>query len=137
MRLVVEGGGEVTLGQQDFVARGGEGTVYARAGTAYKVWDDPARVVPAAKLRELAAIRDPRVIRPERRLLDPRGAPVGITMRHVSGGWVLGQLLTRAFRHPRFGVFGIVPDSMSRGPGAPTPMPPRRPASTPASANAA
>ena len=109
MKLYVKGGGEVVLSQADFVAQGGEGRIYAQGDTAYKVYLDPARTLPLAKIGELRAIADPNVIRPERVLLDHKGVPLGYTMRYVAGTFVLAQLLTRSFRERH----GIGPEAMA------------------------
>ena len=91
-RYLIQGQGEVTLSQSDFVARGGEGAVYARGSRAYKIYTDPARVIAPAKIIELSALTRPNIIRPLEVLLDPNNLPVGYSMRHVSGGFALCQL---------------------------------------------
>ena len=99
MKVRVEGAGEVALARADFVASGGEGAVYARGGVAYKVFADRGAALSEGKLRELAAIADPRIVRPERLLLDPAsGMRIGYTMRHVAGAWTLCQLIPPAFQ---------------------------------------
>lgn len=98
MKLTVQGQGDVTLTQRDFVASGGEGSVYARHGVAYKVYTDPTKMIPVGKIRELAAITDPNVVKPTNVLLDKAGHPVGYTMRFVPDAHVLCQLFPRAFR---------------------------------------
>ena len=99
MKVVVQGQGEVTLTQREFVATGGEGAVFARGVTAYKVYADPARMLPVGKITELATIRDANVIKPERVLTDAKtGNPVGYTMRFVKDALPLCQVFPRAFR---------------------------------------
>lgn len=98
MKVRIEGGRTVTLTTREFVAEGGEGKVWARKGVAYKVYADPARVLPEAKIAALRSIGSPDVVTPDRRLLDPgSGIPIGYTMRHVAGAWTLGQLFARSF----------------------------------------
>lgn len=99
MKVVVKGKGEVTLTQGNFVAQGGQASVYQRNGTAFKVYTDPKDAVPEAKFRELAKIDDPNVIKPEALLLAPDGsAPVGYTMRFLSDTFALCQVFPKAFR---------------------------------------
>lgn len=98
MKLTVQGQGDVTLTQRDFVAAGGEGQVFAKGKVAYKVYSDPAKMIPLGKIQELAGITDPQVVKPERVLLDPKGLPVGYTMSFVKDALVLCQLFPRAFR---------------------------------------
>src|SRR5216110_145553 len=92
MDLFVQGEGPVRLGQ------GGEAAVYARGDRAFKVYHDPAKMVPAGKIQELAVLAHPNIIRPEAVLLDARNRPVGYTMRRVPGAHVLCQLFNRSFR---------------------------------------
>jgi len=99
MKVTIQGQGDVTLTQREFVAAGGEGEVYAKGTTAFKVYTDPSRALSVGKITELASIRDPNVIKPERMLLDPKkGTPVGYTMRYVQDTMALCGIFTRAFR---------------------------------------
>ncbi len=98
MRLHLPGEPSVTLTRADFVAQGGEGAVYARAGHAYKVWLDPARTMPEAKLRALMALDIPGVVRPTAPLLDDAGRIAGFRMDHLTGTWPLCRLVPSAFR---------------------------------------
>ena len=97
-KVLVDGVGPVSLGKADFVGSGGQGHVYARGEVAYKVYHDPRWVTPEQKVRELGAIRDPRILKPERLLRDTDGHVVGYTMRFIRGGIPLCQAFTRAFR---------------------------------------
>lgn len=99
MKVYVKGSGEVTLNKSHFVAEGGEGKVFARGKTGYKIYHDPARAVPVGKIQDLASITDPHVLRP----LEPlyrgkKGLHIGHTFRFVKDAWTLCQLFPRAFR---------------------------------------
>lgn len=99
MKVIIKGTSQtVDLTQKDYVGAGGEGEVYVKGSTAYKVYFDPAKMIPTKKIEELSAITDPRVVRPEQVLLDSRHHPVGYTMRFIKGGWALCQLFPRVFR---------------------------------------
>lgn len=98
MKLKLKGGGQVALNKRDFVASGGEGSVYAKGQTAYKIYKDPKRMIPLAKIDELTELDAPTIIRPLRVLLDQRNRPVGYTMRYVQDTYALCQLFTRAFK---------------------------------------
>ena len=99
MKVTVIGQGEVDLTQKDFVAAGGEGSVYAKGSVAYKVYTDPKRMLPIGKITELASLTDPAVIRPDKVLLDPKSNdPLGYTMRFITDAMPLCQIFTRAFR---------------------------------------
>jgi hypothetical protein len=99
MRILVKDWGELELDRGDFVAQGGEARVFAKDGTAYKLYHDVARVLPAGKMAELAAIADPRVVKPERLVLEPSsGRPLGYAMRYLADCYPLCQLFPRSFR---------------------------------------
>lgn len=96
---------EISLTQKDFVAQGGEGTIYAQGGVVYKVFE-PGKTVPVDKIRELQTISDPHVIVPEQLLTDKKGSVIGYTMPHLKDTHVLCELFTKAFRLRR----SITPD---------------------------
>jgi hypothetical protein len=99
MKVYVKGAGEVTLSSSNFVAQGGQASVYQKAGTAYKVYTDPKDTIAESKFNELSGITDPNVIKPEKLLIDPkRSQPIGYTMRFISDTHALCQLFTRSFR---------------------------------------
>ncbi len=101
-------GQKVRLTPSEFKAQGGEGAVYVKGQTAYKVYADPAKMIPSAKIGELSALTLPDIIRPQDVLLDNRRAPVGYTMRSVPDAVVLCQTFPRAFRER----MGVTPDAM-------------------------
>lgn len=99
MKVTVKGKGDVTLTQQDFVAEGGQGKVFAKNGVAYKVYHDPTHMMPEGKIAELAPLPVPLFSRPHDLLLDPRTHKVvGYTTRFVDDAYVLCQLFPRSFR---------------------------------------
>lgn len=103
MKVRVQGGSEVTLSQKDFLASGGEGQIYLIGGTTYKIYSDPSNMIPLGKIQELAEIKDPRVIKPEKVLLDTKDKPVGFTSKFAHNDGALCQIFTRSFRD-RHGV---------------------------------
>jgi len=98
MKVIIKGKGDITLTQQDFVAEGGQGKVYARNGVAYKIYHDPASMIPEGKIQELAALPVPPYSRPHDLLLDGHNQVVGYTTRFVNDAYVLCQLFPRSFR---------------------------------------
>ncbi len=97
---------KVRLTQAEFKAQGGEGAVYVKDGTAYKIYADPAKMIPPAKIGELSALTLPEIIRPQDVLTDARRAPVGYTMSSVAEAFVLCQTFPKAFRERE----GLSPD---------------------------
>jgi hypothetical protein len=108
MDVFVRGKGKVSLGQGDFVAQGGQGSVYAKGNMAYKIYADPAGMIPVAKIQELSVLALPTIIRPQDVLLDRSNVPVGYTMARVKDAHALCQVFTRAFRDRH----NLTPDRM-------------------------
>jgi serine/threonine protein kinase len=90
-------GQTVNLTDRDFLSQGGEGSVYAKGNTAYKVYLDPKKMISLGKVQELGGITDSRVIKPEEAMYDGN-TPVGYTMRYVKGTTALCQLFTKSFK---------------------------------------
>lgn len=101
-------GPAVTLSPRDFVAKGGEGSVYAREGRAYKLYHDPARALSPARLAALSALDHARVLRPEALLYDEDGAPIGFVAAYVADTEPLGRFFARSFRDQR----GVTDDDL-------------------------
>ena len=97
MKVKVKGS-SVTLGKKEFIAKGGEGSVYVKGSHAYKIYENSAKMISADKMAELGAITDTRVIKPEHPILDAHGTPIGYTMAYVQDTHALCQIFTQAFR---------------------------------------
>lgn len=99
MRVWIDNQKSLNLPQKSFVGQGGQASVFAQRGVAYKLYTDPSHMISAHKMAELSNIADPRVIKPESTLsMTKHGPAVGYTMRHVKDSFVLCQLFSRAFR---------------------------------------
>ena len=98
MKVTVLGQGEVNLTQKEFVASGGQGSVYAKGDTAYKIYADSKDALTVGKITELAVLKEPNIIKPEIVILDQSAKPIGYTMRFVKDTLPLCQVVTRAFR---------------------------------------
>jgi serine/threonine protein kinase len=96
MKVQVKGKA-ISLGRRDFLASGGEGSVYVKRNVAYKIYADPTRMIPAGKIQELSALADKRIIKPED-VIFSRRKPIGYTMRFVKDTYALCQLFTKAFK---------------------------------------
>ncbi|HEX7773949.1 MAG TPA: hypothetical protein VF435_16120, partial [Pyrinomonadaceae bacterium] len=97
-RYFVPGEGYVQLGRMEFKAQGGEGAVYVKGPTAYKIYADPSRCIAQAKIDELSSLVQSNIIRPVRLILDNKNTPVGYTMRAVGKAHSLCRLFPKAFR---------------------------------------
>lgn len=98
MKVYIQGQGLVSLTNNEFLASGGEGSVYAVGNIAVKIYTDPTRALPVGKITELARITDPHIIKPESVVEDVSHKPVGYTMKLVRDTHPLCQTFTRAFR---------------------------------------
>lgn len=101
IEVMVEGVGKETLTQQNYVATGGEGTVYQKGGTAFKIMLPGKNVIPRQKMQELGMIQDNTVLVPKRYILDSKGNPIGITMRYVHDIEFLCKLFNIGFRQKK------------------------------------
>jgi len=89
---------KVKFTQNDFVAKGGEGSVYRVGDIVYKIYEDPSKMIPEAKIKELNIINGDNIIKPINLILDSSNQIVGFTMRYVRGE-ALCKLFTNDFRN--------------------------------------
>lgn len=97
MKYQIKGKGKVTLSKKDFVASGGEGSIYAQGNKAFKIYLKPEKMIPEQKIEDLSSINNYNVIKPEELVL-VKGTPVGYSMRYVKDTYALCQLFTPAFK---------------------------------------
>jgi hypothetical protein len=98
VNIHIKGKGPVSLTTRDFIASGGEGSVYAKGGQAFKIYTDPAKMIATQKIQELGSLTLPNIIRPVDVLLNDNNLPIGYSMRHLSNTNALCQVFTKAFR---------------------------------------
>jgi serine/threonine protein kinase len=99
MKVFIKGKNqEVTLTQREFVSQGGQGSIYAKGGKAFKIFDDPAKITPESKIRELSVLKNGNIIKPDEILLDQKNSIVGYNMKYVTDTYSLCQLFTKAFK---------------------------------------
>lgn len=108
MKVTVKGLGEVELGQRNFLSKGGEGSIYAKGGVAYKIYDPNVPPISYAKIQELSVLSLPNIIKPEKLIVDNMGTPVGYTMSLLKNTHPLVQLFTKSFKQRN----GITTDSV-------------------------
>jgi len=103
MNVTLKGKSNYSLSKGDFVASGGEGSVYRKGKIAFKIYTDPQRMIPLQKIQELSSLTLPNIIRPQDVLFDNKNHPVGYTMPYLTDTYALCQIFTKAFRD-RFNV---------------------------------
>jgi DNA-binding helix-hairpin-helix protein with protein kinase domain len=97
-RFFVQGKGAIQLSSRDFKAQGGEGAIFVKGSTAYKIYSDPQKTISPEKIQELSALTEPNIIRPLELLLDGKNRQIGYSMRYAGQSLLLCQLFPRAFR---------------------------------------
>lgn len=103
------GGKNVQLKQSDYKASGGEGVVYVKNGTAYKVYHDPKKMIAPGKIQELGALKGlPNILGPQD-IIYANNSPVGFTMPAINDAEFLCKLFTKGFRDKN----NITPDNIA------------------------
>jgi len=99
MPKVSVGGRIISLNKNNFLAQGGEGAVYAKGKTAFKIYTDKSKMIPAGKIRELATLTDPKIIKPEEVIFSGKiNKPIGYTMQYVTQTEPLCRVFTKSFK---------------------------------------
>ena len=89
---------KISLGQNEYKAQGGQGTVYVKSGLAYKVYHEADKMIPEGKIIELAAIGIPTVLAPHDILYTTKMQPIGFTMPFVENTEYLTKIFSRGFK---------------------------------------
>ena len=92
-------GKRVELSAQDFLAQGGEGSVYVDDDRAYKIYKDPDRALTPNKHQELSVLDPDLFIKPEALVLDDDGRVVGYQMRLVPNAVPLCKLFSASYKN--------------------------------------
>ena len=99
MQVFIKGNtSKINLGKNKFINSGGEGSIYASRGTAFKIYNNSKCVIPYSKIKELSTIHNSNVIKPEQLVLNLRHKPIGYTMKHIPTSYALCQIFPKAFR---------------------------------------
>ncbi len=98
-KVIVDGIGQMTLTDNDFLGSGGEGDVFVKQGTAYKIYHDSLKMMPMAKIDELKKIQSANVICPEHIIYDNKNMPIGYTMQFKKNTFPLCKLFTKSFKN--------------------------------------
>ena len=99
MKVFVQGTGvEVNLTQKDFVAQGGQASIYTKGGMAYKIYTDPKQALPIGKIKALSVLTEPNIVKPQNILVDNAGTVIGYTTTFVKDAYPMSQLFPKAFR---------------------------------------
>lgn len=94
----VEGIGKLTITDNDYVAAGGEATVFVKNDMAVKIYHDPNRMIPIQKIEELRQIKDPNVLIPSNIVYEGGNSPVGYVTKYIKNSNPLCKLFTKTFK---------------------------------------
>ena len=97
-RYYIRGKGQVDLTQREFIAKGGEGSIYGKGNIIYKIYEDLSLMIPEAKIDELQILTNPLILKPREIVLDRRKRVVGFTMDWIKNTIDLCKLFTNGFR---------------------------------------
>jgi hypothetical protein len=98
MKVYIKGKGEIDLDKNDYIASGGEGSIYAKGNKAFKIYTEERKMIPIGKINELSVLTSPNIIKPEDVICNSKGTPIGYTMKMLNDSYSLCQLFTKAFR---------------------------------------
>jgi serine/threonine protein kinase len=96
MKITINGA-TTELTQNHFKFKGGEGSVYVKGSTAFKIYE-PDKMMPQAKARELSVLNDPHIIIPISLIKNVKGKGIGYTMPFVNNAHELCKLFTKTFK---------------------------------------
>ena len=92
-------GQQFELTQNDYIAGGGEGKVYQKGSTAFKIYHDPSKkMLPLGKLIELSKISCSNVLGPKDIILNMHTDIIGFTMPYVSDTVFLCWLFNKGYK---------------------------------------
>ena len=95
----IAGKSTVNLSQKEFLTQGGQGNIYVKDGVVYKIYIDPAKMIPISKIHDLSVLDQKNIVKPEQVITDSSTrSPVGFTMPFVDDTYILCQLFPKAFR---------------------------------------
>ena len=98
IEIFVEGVGKEILTQQNYLAGGGEGNVYQKGGTAYKIFHSGKEILQRQKLAELNQIKADNVLIPLKFIFDSKKKNIiGFTMRYIHATEFLCKLFNTGF----------------------------------------
>lgn len=98
MKVFVKNKKEVHLTTSNYVSSGGEGHIYAKNNTAYKIYTDPKKAISEGKIKELSILRNENIINPINTIYDNKGHVIGYTMKYIKKTISLCQIFTKAFK---------------------------------------
>jgi len=88
----------INFSTDDFLARGGQGSVYVKGNTVYKVYTNLTEMITSGKMKELQMINHPNIIIPEKFLTDSGNNNIGFTMPYIKNTVPLIKIFNNGYR---------------------------------------
>ena len=98
MKVFIKNKGHCTLAKSEYLASGGEGDIYCKGNSIFKIYIDPNKMIPEGKINELSVLSFNNIIKPEDILLNDKNIQIGYTMQYVKDTYALCQLFPKSFR---------------------------------------
>lgn len=100
LRIKADGKGDITLNDGNFLAQGGEGSVYKKDNIAYKIYHDGKKCIPEDKIKELSVFTNQNILGPKGIVRDLKSLnPIGFWMPFVPGTLGICKLFTLSYRN--------------------------------------
>jgi len=92
--------GIISLTDKDYKAAGGQGAVFCKGNTAYKIYHDASKAPPVAKINELAVLKRDTILGPTEPIFAASGnKSIGFAMPFIKDTEFLCKVFTKAFRN--------------------------------------
>jgi len=107
--IIVPSLGKFTLTDSDFIARGGQASIFKQGTYAFKIYHDAKCMIHPKKIDELKNISCNNVLKPVDTIYDKQKRPIGYMMSYVTGGIPLCKFFTRSFKQKN----GVSPNNIA------------------------
>lgn len=97
-KISIQGGNPISLGKNDYIAAGGEGTIMQKGGLAFKIYHDPSKMIPVSKIEELTRLKHLTNVLGPQAVVYHSSKPIGFSMRFVSDTEFMCRLFNRNYR---------------------------------------
>lgn len=90
---------KISLTKNNFLSSGGEGNVHVKDNFAYKIYHDPKKCIPEAKVLELSKLDRSEILAPKFPVKNENGKNIGFAMPYVSDTEYLVKLFNKGYRN--------------------------------------
>ena len=87
-----------TLQSKNFIASGGEGSIYAWQNKAIKIYTDKSKAIPLGKINELAILKKSEIIGPQEAVRNTKNEVIGYSMDLIKNTESLCRLFAPTFK---------------------------------------